>query len=218
MLAAIKLLSDATIAQLAKSGWAPLRHLPNGDEGRILLMDAHRLDQFMPPRISMMPAKSKFSGRNNTRGPVRVSQNTNGYDAESRMAISAKAIHQDEMTFEVRCWGWASDREDDLDGRDWDYTIALRDAVIAAANEIMSGGYAIDNGEWRVASHNARVGREFVFHLTINFAITESPLPPATSAGTSSAAALRFAPDGTHIKPSDQMTIGTGASSPGCEG
>lgn len=219
MLAAIKRLSDATVAQLAKSGWMPLRDLPNGDVGRILLKDAHRLDQFAPPRISMMPSKSKFSGRNNTRGPVRVSQNTNGYDPESRMAIAARAIHSDAMTFEIRCWGWATDKEDDLDGRDWDYTIALRDAVIAAANETMNGNYEVGDGEWRVVSHNARVGREFVFSLTINFPIIESPLPPATSAGIgSTVAGIKYAPDGTHMKASDQMVIGSGDSSPGCEG
>lgn len=211
MLAVINALSDALVAGLAASNWPPLRDFPNGTTGRILIVDAHRLDQFMPPRVSMMPLRSKFGNRNNTRGPVKVANNSSGYDAESKAAIANKAIHTDEATFEVRCWGIASDDEEDPYGRDFDYTWALRDALIAAANETMSGCYLLEGGDWQVVSHGRRVGREFVFLLTIHFPVLGKVAPPTGTSG------LPFAPSNVAPKVTDAMQLGTGESSPGCE-
>ncbi len=226
MLASINALSDALVAQLANANLPALRTLPNGDTGRILLVEPHKLDQFLPPRVSMMPTKSKFGARSNTRGPVRIANNLTSYDAESKAAIATRAIHTDDATFEVRIWGIANENEEDPGGRDWDYTIALRDALIAAANETMTGCYQIDGGDWETVSHVKRVGRAFVFDMTIQFPVLAKVLPASATASVtpSTVPGLPFAPSGVGPNVTDAMQIKTilvggdgNESSPGCE-
>lgn len=211
MIDLITALSDATKVHLTTAGWPPLRNLVNGEPGRILLIDSHRLDQYMPPRISMMPESAKFGAKDPTRGTSRVAGNASSYDAESRAAINNPSIGSELVTFEVRCWGIASDTEEDPYGADFEYTRALYNALNIAANEIMSGCYKFEDGKWMTVAHLERVGREFVCGLTIAL-----PILSRLSAPTGPRELPR-APVGVHPVVTDQMTIGTGASSPGCE-
>jgi len=211
MIEVISRLSAEVVAKLDEAGWPALRAFPNGETGRIALIDAHRIDQFMPPRITMIPIGTKVGPKDPTRGTVRVANNLTSYDAASKAVINNPPIATKEVTFEVRCWGIASDTEDDPYGRDFEYTEALHDAFVTVCDEIMSGCYRIGDGRWETVSHVKRVGRELVFTVTILMPITRRLSSPTE------ARPLPNAPSDVEMVATDAMVIGSGASSPGCE-
>lgn len=210
MIAVVNAISNALVETLAANGWPALRAHVNGSPGRIFLIDRHKLDQFMPPRVTFIPVKSVFTGRNTTRGPVKPALNK-PYDAQSKAVIANPAFAGEEITFEVRVWGIASDNEEDPDGADWDYTQAIYHSILAACEEIMTGCYKPEGGGWEPVAHVKRVGREFVFALTIGVPVLKVPAPRTGTPG------LPFAPAGVGPNVTDSMVVGTGDSSPGCE-
>jgi hypothetical protein len=213
MIALVNAISDEVVAQLEDKGWPELRRLPNGDEGRIIISDFHKLDLFMPPRIVFLPARSKFGARDTTRGPVKVANNRSGYDEQSRAVIGNPALGSERLTFDVRCWGIATDIEsDDWEGAaDFEYTQVLYHALLAACETLVTGCYEAEPGNWAVISHGKRVGREFQFGLNFGIPVLkeiqrydETPNMPRAGAGVR-----------PHI--ADSMITANGESL-GCEG
>jgi len=211
MIEVISSISDCLVLGLATAGWPPLRPLVNGATGRIIIANSHTLDQFMPARVVFLPLKSEFGAKDTSRGTARVATNADGYDAESRLAVSNPAVATESVTFEVRCWGIASDDATDPHGLDYEYTRALYHGVIAASQLIMPGCYKVERGAWEIVSHVKRVGREFVFGLTVSTPVLQVMAPPTGTPG------YPFAPSDVAPLITDSFVIGTGESSPGCE-
>lgn len=218
MIEVIRAISDAAVAMLAETGWPSLRPLLNGSPGQILVLDTHRLDQFMPPRVVFMPTKSTFGPRATSRGAVPVAANLSGYDEQSKIAIANPAIWTEKMGYEVRCWSIASDNEDDPSGADFECTQALYQIVIAAMESVMTGCYGLSGGAWNTVAHSTRVGREFVFSVDVMVPVLRNATPPPailTSLGI--APGMPFAPSDVVPDIIDTIITPDGNSGPGCE-
>jgi hypothetical protein len=213
MIEVINSLSDELVLRLAAANWPELHTLIDGSTGRIIIANEHTLDQYMPPRVSFIPQKSTFAAPDPTRGPVPVASNISGYDAESKAAIANRAIATELVNFRVACWGIASDGEDDPYGADFEYTRAIYHALLASAQALMPTCYTVEPGVWQpVVVHAGRVGREFIFGMTIAMPVL------ATLAERTGTPGLGFAPSDVAMSATDSMVIGTGESSSGCEG
>ncbi len=215
MIEVLNRLSDRVAELLEEAGWPALRDAPNGTTGKIFLLDAHRVDQFMPPRIVAVPVAGKFGPKNATRGVLT--------DAQMRAVRNNPPIATESLVFEVRCWGTAPDSAEWPHSGDFEYTRALYHAIFNAAHTIAGGVFVFGDGHWESVAHAGRVGREFVFTLSIDTPITSRmPAPPASGATSPTARPLPNAPSDVAPKVTDAMNLGTpanpGAQSPGCEG
>lgn len=206
------------VAGLAEAGYPPLEKLladASGvyPPGRILVGNRHVFGQYTPPRVIMLPVSSTFGPRDTTRGPVPVAGNLTGYDAESRVSTGVRAIFTDAVRFEVSCWSISPEGVPEADAEllDWDYTQALAHLFIASCQGVMPGCFRIEGGTWRDVAHQRRVGREFVFDLTVGVPILDT-LPPLDAPP-----GLLRAPAGVQPVISDTFTLPSGASGPGCE-
>lgn len=218
MVQLVRYLSDELVAGLAAAGWPPLRPLLDGKPGRIILGDPHKFDQFMPPRVIFTPSGSAFSGRASSRGPVPVANNASKPDAESALAIAARAILTDRMAFDVRAWGVASDKDVDPDGMDYEYTQAIVHQLLASCQKLASGVYNAGTAKWEPVEHQGRVGRQLVFTLTVDAPVLAQLIPADAVRGVPGAApGLPYAPAGTAGAFSDAMVIPSGQQGPGCE-
>ncbi len=168
MIEVITAVSDHVVESLVTAGYPPLCPLLNGEAGRILIGRRHSFEQAMPPRILFTPMKAKFGARRNTLGTAKPSENSSGLSAESRTALAQRAIFTEDITFDVACWGIASEDvfEEDGAAADFEFTHALARQVIASFQYLMPGNFRVEGGVWRDVAHSVRVGREFVFGLT----------------------------------------------------
>lgn len=215
MIELVTALSDHLITGLDAAGYPPLAALPNGQAGRILIGRRHNFEQYTPPRVVIMPVASNFGPRSNSLGAVRVSENIPRWGAEARRVLEERALFTDEMTFEVACWGIASADVFDEDGpdADFEYTRALYLQVIASLHALMPGNYSLGKGTWRDVRHVKRIGREFVFTVTIDVPVLDELTPIYDGA----IPGQPIVTDTLEPVITDAMVIGTGDSSPGCE-
>ena len=170
-------ISNELNVRLALAGWPTLTSMLNGSPGRIVVGDRHQHDMLVPPRVIFLPTTTNFSAPDPSRGPVRLADNADGPDAESRAAIGARSIWTDAATFEVSCWSLAPDGLLDSDASDFDYTRGLYHCLLGAVHALTAGVYHLGRGSWRGTNHLQRVGREFVFTLTIDTPILSEPFP-----------------------------------------
>ncbi len=143
------------VASLAAAEFPPLT------DGRILWGRSAQFGQSAPPRIIMTLLGSDFAA------PDVADRG----DAAERRALNAqRSIANEDLNFEVRCWG-ASSPPDPID--DIDVTRALYHAVRQALMRLAPGAYTIEaSGKFTDAtfagSQIVRNGREYVFGLTIH--------------------------------------------------
>ena len=216
MIELVAALSDHVSDGLAAAGYPRLKTLLNGQPGRILVGDRHQYDQQLPPRIIWRPTKSTWGPRSHSRGTANVATNQNGYDAESAAAVGLRVFGTEMASFEVACWSLAPEGQPDQGMADYEFTRALYLQFIASANALMIGCYTLEGGIWRPAVHVPRVGREFVFSITISLPlITE--LQPTTLAPAGSVWGNPFAPSDVEPDVTDEMVLPTGVTGAGCE-
>lgn len=214
----IDALNAHVVAGLAEKGYPKLAELLNGEEGRILIGNRHTFEQQMPPRIIMIPMRTTFNARDTSRGTAPVTTNTIGYDAEGKRTLAVKTILVEAMTLECSCWGIAPDNEDEsiIPLLDFRYTQALYHQLIASCQQLMPGAFTALPGIWKAVEHLSRVGREFVFGLTINIPVLEE-LEPSGEPGFEGEGGLEFAPSDVTANITDSMVNPDGTSGPGCE-
>ncbi len=213
MIDVITVISDHVVAGLEEAGYPPLAKLLNGRDGKILIGRRHDFDQYTPPRIIFFPTKTTFSGRRNTLGTVRVADNTNGRSAEARAAMAQRALYTKSITFEVSCFGIASADvfEEDGAAADFAYTNALVDQVIASLQYKIPGDFKVEGGIWRDAPHLKRVGREFIFGVTIHVPV----LDELTTIVDGVVPGLPFAPSNVGAEYTDSMVAADGTTEGG---
>lgn len=217
ILSTIASISAEVVNQLALKGWPPLATLVNGNPGQIILLDKHLLDQYIPPRIYMMPIRSGFGPRDTSRGYANVSMNdSNGkYDPQSYTAVANQAIFSHNLTYEVGCWSFANTAiEPDPYGSDFDYTLALAEIFIASCQAVMPGCFELVAGGWENVSQAQRVGRQMTFGVTVHLPVLRRPAPPAISGLVPG---MQHAPPGVAPNLTDWLTLPDGTTSPGCE-
>ncbi len=222
MIELVARISDHMNAALHAAGYPRLTPLLDGQPGRIIVGNRWQHDQIVPPRVIMIPTKSVFQARSTSRGAANVAANRDGPDAEGRAALANRAILTELATFEVAAWSLAPDDLPDSGAADFDYTRGLYNQLVASCHALMPGCYSVDGGVWRAAQHVQRVGREFVFSLTIHLPIlAELPptelAPPDPATGAPAVAGLPYAPAGTAADVADTFVGLEGATGPGCE-
>jgi hypothetical protein len=188
----ITTLSDEVVARLAAASYPPLCPDASGNAGRILVGRAAQFEQAAPPRIIFVPLGSAFS----TRDIYSRAQTYNA--AERREQNAQRAIAQEALGFEVRCWG-QSDPPHPTD--DFDVTRALYHCVRAVVHDLCPGAYEIDaTGSYTDATFAsaqlARAGREFVFNVTLLTPVLSSLLPYSTTRQYAPPAVLPVITDG----------------------
>lgn len=214
MIEVITAISTHLVASLVTAGYPPLCPLLDGTAGRILIGRRHSFDQAMPPRVIFMPTKSAFGPRRNTLGTARPSDNASGLSAESRTALAQRSILSESITFDVACWGIASEETFEEDGAaaDFEFTHALSRQVIASFQYLMPGNFKVEGGMWRDVAHRARVGREFVFGLTFFHPV----LDEITTIVDGVVPGLPYAPSDVAMEHTDMMVSASGATGGGC--
>jgi hypothetical protein len=209
-------ISDHMNTGLHNAGYPRLTPLLDGQPGRIVVGNRWQHDQLVPPRVVMIPTKSTFDARTTSRGPANVADNKTRMDAQSKFAVANRTILTELATFEVAAWSLAPDDLTDSGAADFDYTRALYMQLVASCHALMPGCFTVDGGVWRATQHLQRVGREFVFSLTIALPILLE-IPPTELAPPGAVAGLVYAPDNTVADISDVMVGLMGATGPGCE-
>ena len=99
-------------------------------------------------------------------------------------ALLSPSVALARNTFEIQVWGGQNPPDQDYD---FDATELLRDQVIRSADALFRGNYTVSGGKWidqaEKATTEMKLGHLFVFNLTIDAAIGQTPLmfaPPGT--------------------------------------
>jgi hypothetical protein len=192
-------ISDDVINRLSESGYPPLT------DGKVLYGRLEQFAQSAPSRIIFTGVSSSFTWT--TRNVYSRSLVNNG--EERKQQLSNAAIAEEQLRFEVRCWGAdASGLAIDND----DVTRALVHAVIASIHSMAVGSYAIENGSFTSATFQSAQqmvsGSEYVFGATLLAPVLKTLIPYDKS--------YSHAPTGVESNVSDFLTTNTGTE-PGCE-
>lgn len=168
IVALVAAISADVQARLVTAGYPPLT------DGAILLGRVHVLEQSAPPRIVFVPAGSAFGPRDTFNRSTRAGAPS----AEMVRQTAQRAIHNDEINFEVHVWG-ASTPPDPANN--FDAAQTLYQAVIQSVRAICTGNYKLSpGGEWESQKTGkaqlATLGEEFVFGLSIGTPILDQLL------------------------------------------
>ncbi len=194
IVALVAAISSDVVTSLAAASYPPIV------ENKILLGRQHQFAQHAPPRIIFTPTGSAF--------PMKdvYDRSTVASAAEMAAQRANRSLRNDEITFEVRCWGVSPDQNPD---NDYDYTQILYHQVIRSIKLLAEGSFEISNGKWTDATFQSsqlvRDGRVFVFNAMFQTPILErlEPLP--------------YAPSDVAMEATDSLKIPTGLTEPGCE-
>jgi hypothetical protein len=155
------------------------RGLPPLTDGKILFGPQHLAEMSAAPRVVFVHVGGKFgpsqpsSSPNNTRQVV-AGDPLNLNDGQ-RNRLLARPIGNDEMLFEVHCWGDVPSQEADPDLA-FDYAVALVHSVQLACNQAFgpqtdSSWMASNYKSKSAADGNAKLntaGESYVFQLMVN--------------------------------------------------
>ncbi len=170
--------------------------VPAFTDGSILLGRDTIREHSAPPRIVMIPTGSAWGPRSNSMPHNRT--------AEHRAQTLQRSLRTDMETFSVTCWGQASPPNP---ARDYDVTKALSHAVEESAHLLFGVPHGIAGGVWddekERATQQIKAGHLFTFGISIAVPVLDR--------------ALAFAPGGTVIVPTTQMTA-DGNTEIGCSG
>jgi hypothetical protein len=177
---------SALVAALSTEVVERLANLPTPiqlTDGQILMSRKHVYEQSSPPRIVMIPAKSRFSARD-----ISSASNVAGYPSpEIRREWINRSIATDTVSFVCQCWGQATPAAPD-DG-DFDVTQALYQTVIASAHHLMVGRVEFTDGVWIDQKTDGTqllvAGHLYEFGITVETPVLDIPgvyVPPGTTA------------------------------------
>lgn len=164
----VRAISDDVVASLAIASYPPLT------EGKIVLGRQYQFEHSAPPRIIFVPTTHGFDAND-------VYSATGEY---TEGQLLNRSFMTDAVTYEIRCWGTAPDRDPDYD---YDFTQTLYQQVIRSLNLLARGSFVIDSATWTDSRFQSaqldRDGREHVMMVTVYTPILEylQPLQPAPS-------------------------------------
>jgi hypothetical protein len=142
-------------------------------DGAVLCTRKHVFEQSAPPRIVMIPSHSRFSAKD-----VSSTSNVEGAPTdEMRAELLARAVATDTISFVVQCWGQANPPEPD--GKDFDATQYLYQAVILACHELAVGRVEFTPGEWLDQAPDGTqlvaAGHVYEFGVTFQTPVADQP-------------------------------------------
>lgn len=184
IVALVSAISDDVVARLAAGypnpGVSPALTLT---AGKILLGRQHTIEgTYYPPRIVFVPRGSRFGPRD-TYNRSNIATNPS---AEMVAQWEQRSIHSDILRFEVECWGVSNPPDVDAD---FDVTQVLYQALITSIRTKITGGYALEDGDWPDQDPNEaqiqKVGHRFVFAVAISTPILDVPYPSVKVSGIS---------------------------------
>lgn len=162
----VRAISDDVVESLAIAGYPALT------EGKIVLGRQYQFEHSAPPRIIFVPTTHAFD----------VNDVFSATGAYTEGQLLNRSFMTDQVTYEIRCWGTAPDRDPDYD---YDFTQVLYQQVIRSLNQLSRGSFTIDSATWTDSRFQSaqldRDGREYVMLVTVFTPILEllEPLLPA---------------------------------------
>jgi hypothetical protein len=143
--------------------------------GQILLGRQWTRQNHARPRIIMIP----MTGEGAPADKYAVAEDGVAYSPEQIAAMQAPTVMNAMDSYEVQCWGGGPTPNS---ATDFDYTIALRNEVIFAADSMLRGNVKWSAGRWvdqlPSSTEDMKLGHLYVFTLTLEAAITQ--LVPAS--------------------------------------
>ena len=175
---------DGTITQSVGNGaYAGGGQLTTAlSDGVIALGEQHAPESgtsYVAPRIVFIPRKSKFTASTQAmRGPRPITgvRGAAGQTPEMLRERSQKMIAQEEMLFEVVCWGAANPPNP---YGDFNVTQVIYQQVIRSAEHQIQGTYSLGEGEWD-ATRLSQEGHQMSLMLMIKTPVAEYPLGVTT--------------------------------------
>lgn len=168
--ALVAAISDAVVTRLAAAGYPPLV------AGKILLGRQHLAENAFPPRIVVVPRRSRFLSKDVTDASILLTSTP--YTPNRLVQIQNRSVYTEAFGLEVHCWGTCVDRSDPskIQETDLNFTRALYHALIAACDDLARGAFTPEDGEYTEAAL-VQLGSEFVFGLTFMTPVLTELLP-----------------------------------------
>ena len=141
-------------------------------DGRVLLGRQHVFEQSAPPRIVMVPVRTKY-----TSGSASGNRR-NVKSAERRREIAQRDIATETLVFEIHTWGQSTPPDPDYD---FDATQVLSHQVIQSVHLLTSGVYELVDGAWAdqvaTATQLMKAGHEHVFGISFETPVLDVAKP-----------------------------------------
>jgi len=174
----VRSISDQLLPLLQDRGLPPL------SDGKILLGPQHLSEQGSAPRVVFVPLGSMLgpsqpsSTANNTQQQIAGDPQNLAQGQRSRLL--QRPIANDEITFEVHCWGDVPSQEADPDFA-YDFAQALAHTTVLAVNQACGpqtdSSWQASNGLWISATKDGAklntAGQTYVFQLKIHVPVLD---------------------------------------------